>query len=88
MLSNGPFNETAWKRLPFDRSFARAEATVNAAKRKRIFYDMQEELWDEGGYIIWGFNDTIDAVSPKVRGVKPSKYYYLGGVDFKSFWAA
>ena len=88
LLSNGPFNETAWKRPPFDRSFARAEATVNASKRKRIFYDMQEELWNEGGYIIWGFNDTIDAVSPKVRGVKPSKYYYLGGVDFKSFWLA
>ena len=86
LRSDGPFNETAWKRPAFDKGFARAEATVDPAKRKQIYFDLQKELWDQGGYIIWGFNDTIDAVSPKVKGVKPSNYYYLGGVDFKSFW--
>jgi peptide/nickel transport system substrate-binding protein len=86
LRSDGPFNETVWKRPSFDKGFAKAEATVDPAKRKQIFFDLQKEQYDEGGYIIWGFNNTIDATNPKVKGVKPSNYYYLGGVDFKSYW--
>ena len=86
LLSTGPYNETAWKKPEFDKAFFQAEATQDEAKRQQIFNSLQEQLWNDGGYIIWGQNNTIDATLPNVHGVNPSKYYLLGGCDFKSFW--
>ena len=86
LTSKAPYNETDWKRPAFDKEFARAEATLDPVRRQQIFDDLQVELWNEGGYIIWGNNDTVDATSADVEGMVPSKYYPLGGCDFKSLW--
>jgi peptide/nickel transport system substrate-binding protein len=84
--STAPFNETAWHRPAWDKGFNQAEATQDPAKRQQIFDDLQLELWNEGGYISWGDNYTLDATSPKVQGMVPNKWYLLGGCDFKSVW--
>lgn len=86
LLTTSPYNETAWKRPAFDKAFKQAEATQDPAKRQQILNELQQQLWNEGGYIIWGQNDTIDATRPNVHGVLPSRYYLLGGCDFKSYW--
>ena len=46
-------------------------------------------LWERGGYMIWGFFPTLDAVSSKVNGVVPNRssgYQNLGGFEFKDHW--
>jgi peptide/nickel transport system substrate-binding protein len=86
LRSTSPYNETAWFRPSFDKAFAQAEATLDPVKRQQIFDDLQVELWNEGGYIIWGNNDTVDGIAASVQGMVPSKYYPLGGCDFKSVW--
>lgn len=84
--STAPYNETAWHRPAWDAGFNKAEATLNPTARQQIFDDLQLELWNEGGYISWGDNYTIDATSPKVKGMVPNKWYLLGGCNFKDLW--
>jgi peptide/nickel transport system substrate-binding protein len=88
LLKGAAFNETAWSRPAFDREFAVARGTLNKARRRTLFFDLQKEVWNQGGYLIWGFNNWVDAVSAKVRGVVPSPVFALGWYDFKSFWLA
>jgi len=86
LRSDAPYNETAWKHPAFDKEFALAEATEDPKRRKQIFDDLQLDLWNKGGYIIWGNNDTVDATRANVHGMVPSEYYPLGGCNFKSLW--
>jgi peptide/nickel transport system substrate-binding protein len=66
---NAPYNETAWKRPDWDKRFFEAVGIVDEAKRYEIFYALQEELWNEGGYLIGAYGDTIYAGSSAVNGV-------------------
>ena len=47
---------------------------------------MQVIYWNEGGYIIPYFTPFIDAHSPKLHGVVPSKQVPLSNFGFKNFW--
>jgi peptide/nickel transport system substrate-binding protein len=87
-VSAAPFNETHWKRPAFDKLVAEAERTLNPAKRHQLWLEVQRELWNEGGFIIWGFIDNLDAVSAKVRGIKKSVARPLGRYDFTDTYLA
>jgi peptide/nickel transport system substrate-binding protein len=88
LLTGAAFNETGWARKSFDRKFAAARGTRDRKKRRQLFFELQSEVWNQGGYIIWGFNNWVDAISAKVHGVVPSPVFALGWYDFKSFWLA
>ena len=88
LLTGAAFNETAWARKAFDRRFALARGTRDKKRRRQLFFELQGEVWNQGGYIIWGFNNWVDAVSAKVQGVVPSPVFALGWYDFKRFWLA
>jgi peptide/nickel transport system substrate-binding protein len=88
LLSDAAFNETGWRREDFDRRFREARGTLDEGSREEQYFELQRELHEEGGYLIWGFNDWVDAVSPRVNGVKPSPIFALGWYDFKEFWLA
>jgi peptide/nickel transport system substrate-binding protein len=81
-----PFNETAWNNPAWDKAFFQAEATQDPVKRKQIFDDLQAQLYDNGGYISWGDNFTVDATASNLQGMVPNEWYLLGGCDFKSVW--
>jgi peptide/nickel transport system substrate-binding protein len=88
LLADAAFNETGWRRPDFDRRFREARGTLDEGSREEQYFELQQELYDEGGYLIWGFNDWVDAVSPRVNGVEPSPIFALGWYDFKEFWLA
>jgi peptide/nickel transport system substrate-binding protein len=88
LVSNAPYNETQWKRPAWDRQLLRAYAEPEEAARHEILVDLQQQLWDEGGYIIWGFPNTLDATSSKVKGIvgsviRPLQYYDFSGAYFE-----
>jgi peptide/nickel transport system substrate-binding protein len=85
-ISDAPYNETAWKKPEWDREFRIAQGTLNDDQRKSRYFDLQEVFWREGGYLVWGYYDLIDAVAPNVMGVTPRRTYSLGAFDFKSYW--
>jgi peptide/nickel transport system substrate-binding protein len=88
LLSDAPYNETHWKNPQFDKLFYQAQATLNAHLRNEMFHSLQKMIWSDGGYIIWGNPTTIDAASPKLKGIVPSPYYNLGRYNFKDYWIA
>ena len=42
----------------------------------------QEIEYEEGGLIIWGFRQQVDAYASNVQGLEPSKYLPLGQYKF------
>jgi peptide/nickel transport system substrate-binding protein len=89
LLKNSPYNETDWFVPSWDAAFRKAQGIVDRPKRLAAYKALQEPLWAKGGYIIWGFFPTLDAVSAKVHGVVPNRssgYQNLGGFEFKDHW--
>ena len=72
-LKVAPYNETHWNNAQFVSLYNQALRTVDRAKRCAIVHEMQKLEYDSGGYIVWGFYNLVDAYSPKVVGMKPSK---------------
>jgi peptide/nickel transport system substrate-binding protein len=87
-LAGSFYNESHFKDSAFAKTYSRAEATVDRAKRQRLFDDLQEIIWQKGGYIIWGFFNFTDAVSPRLQGVVPHAYFNLGAFQFRTWWFA
>ncbi|GJF34677.1 ABC transporter substrate-binding protein [Kitasatospora sp. NE20-6] len=69
LLTKSTTNATHWKQPDFDDLYTQAQSTRDLAQRTAIYQRMQRRLYDEGGFLIWGFADWIVATAPKVRGV-------------------
>ena len=41
---------------------------TDETKRKALIQQMQQEEYDDGGNIIWGFNNLLDAYANYVKG--------------------
>lgn len=72
-LPNSAFNETHWNHPRFISLYEQALAAVDEALRCELIREMQQLEYDEGGHIIWGFKNLIDAHSTTVGGLKPDK---------------
>lgn len=89
LLKNSPYNETHWYNSQWAAQFLKAQGIVDDTKRIAAYKALQVPLWKEGGYIAWGFFETLDAASSKVHGIVPNNspdYQNLGGFDFKYHW--
>jgi peptide/nickel transport system substrate-binding protein len=52
----------------YAKLYYEAFKTVNPTLRKEIVLEMQRIQYDRGGYVVWGFLNTVDASSTKVKG--------------------
>ena len=75
------WNETHWKNDKWLALVKEAFVTVDEAKRNELIAAAETIEYDEGGLIVWGFNDQVDAYSKKLGGVVP----YKSGVPLASF---
>ncbi|MBI3900094.1 MAG: ABC transporter substrate-binding protein [Gammaproteobacteria bacterium] len=73
--SDAVWNETYWRRPDFDRLLETARAELDVA----MYYDLQQMVRDDGGEIIPMFNNTIDAVSSKIKGFVALPTYEMSG---------
>jgi peptide/nickel transport system substrate-binding protein len=80
------FNETHWHNAQFESLTTQARGTLDPAKRKQLYDDAQLILWNEGGYIIWGFYKNVDAYSAQVHGLHAADDRWLGAYDFRNVW--
>ena len=83
-LKGATYNETHFDNAKFAGLIQAAQKETDEAKRNTLLHDAQEIEYNEGGYIIWGFRNQIDAVSSKVQGLKSSIYQPLGSYNFKT----
>ncbi len=81
-LKSGTYNETHFDNPKFNALIASAQKETDEAKRTTLLQDAQEIEYNEGGFIIWGFRRSVDGISSKVKGIKPSRYQSLGAYKF------
>ena len=85
---SAPYNETHWFNEQFDGITNQARRTLDSKKRHALWVEAQTMLHDDGGYIIWGFLNTLDAYSAKVHGLVPSVARPLGWYTFTNVYLA
>jgi len=84
--SKASYNEQHFDDPQFDALWKKARATINITKRKAMYAQLQKILWNQGGYIVWGFQDFTDAYSAKTHGWQCSPSRPLGFYGFKRVW--
>ncbi len=80
--SDAPWNEGQWKNEKFDQLLVASQSETDYAKRKALYCDMQQLIYDTGGTIIPSFSNLIDGISEKVKGLIPVPLSGLGGLKF------
>lgn len=89
LMDNSPFNETNWASEKTNDIVKRIQAETNPEKRKKIIQEGQKQQYDEGGYIIWGFANQVDAYQKYVGGLKEDATGIpLSGFRFRDVWIA
>jgi peptide/nickel transport system substrate-binding protein len=73
MLPASPYNETHNDNPQYTSLYRQALATADAGLRRELIHRMQQIDFDQGGYIIPAFTDTLDAYSTKITGYGPSR---------------
>jgi len=77
--SDAPWNDTYFQNAHFDELLSMVKVEVDPAKRKQLYWDLQEILHNEAGAGIFSFIDTIDGYSTKVKGTRPDGVRELMG---------
>lgn len=87
--ADSPFNETHWDDPEFTAKANEARTLVDEEQRAELIYELQRELYDEGGYIIWGFANQVDAYQDYVVGLtRHPGGMPLGQAMFENVWIA
>ena len=86
LLADSPYNETVWNRPDWEAAFREAQGIIDGDARAAALQELQVPLYEEGGYVIWGFSALIDAASPRIKGIVPSGVFNLAHYDFKEWW--
>lgn len=80
-FTSSPYNETHWDNKAWSDLVNKASATVDMTSRCALIEKAQQIEFDDGGYIIWGFPNSVDAYSAAVQGFSPDK----SGIPLTSF---
>jgi peptide/nickel transport system substrate-binding protein len=72
-MPDSAYNETHWADPTFIDLIKKARQTVDEDKRCQLVKAAQKIEYDSGGYIIWGFNNQVDAYRATVNGFTPDK---------------
>jgi len=69
LLTTSTTNNTQWRRPDFDKLYYDAQATTDEKQRADLYLRMQQQLFNEGGFLWWGVSDWIVASVPSVQGI-------------------
>jgi peptide/nickel transport system substrate-binding protein len=85
-LPTSPFQETHFNDPKYTSLYYQANKTQNASVRKEIEYEMQMIDFNQGGYIIPCFVDSLDAYSSNLTGFQTGKVGEpLGNFNFEDY---
>jgi len=83
--SDAPWNESQYKSAKFDKMMTEARGTLDQAKRKEIYGEMQVMIAEEAGTAIPVFISNVDAISSKLKGLEPSPLGGMMGYAFAEY---
>jgi peptide/nickel transport system substrate-binding protein len=84
LWSKGPWPETQWKDPEFDKIFLEAQGATSPETKRSLYFDLQERVYNDGGYLYWADGQWVEGYGSNVRGVSERTYYPLGAYDFRS----
>ena len=74
-IADGPgasaVNVTHFNDPRFNALYLQASKQLDLKKRTPIIHEMQRIQYDRGGYLIWSFQNGVDAYSTKLGGIQP-----------------
>jgi len=89
-IPGAPFNDTHWGQqgggAAAIRLIQQAIATTDESRAQELWNEVQKQQFDQGGNIIWGWQDNTDLVGKNVRGVKTTAANYLDNFNFLNAW--
>lgn len=86
VTGDGVYNDTHWNDPDFAAKLQQALSEMDDAARKELWHGLQETLYNEGGYLIPAFADSLSAHVPGLHGLKPNPYFPFGGWLFNELW--
>lgn len=88
LLTGSQQNASAWKREDFDKDFLEAQSIVDEEERTRRYGALQRRIRDEGGLLLWGHPEWLNAVSSRLHGVKAARPNTVDWARFDKVWLA
>ncbi len=86
LTTSAVWNETHFRRSSYDELIAKAIGAPNEEAATELWHEVQQVQYDEGGYIGWANQNTVDAAATYVQGVVPSAFFNLGGWNYRDVW--
>lgn len=80
------WNETHFKTASFDALVRKATGAKTVAEATSLWLQVQKIQYERGGYIGWANQNIVDAASNKIKGMKPSAFFNLGGWNYRDVW--
>lgn len=88
LTAGAPYNETHWQNPKFQAIYTSLLAEFSQTRQQALFNELQQMLWNDGGYLIWGFYPQLDGLSKKIRGAVANPRLPLGNYDFRDWYFA
>ena len=85
-MGGASWNDTFWKNDRFDKLLIEARAETNQAKRREMYYEMQQIVRDKGGVVVPMFANYVFGTSDKVAHGTMAGNWDLDGDKFHERW--
>jgi peptide/nickel transport system substrate-binding protein len=80
--STAPWNESGWRNATFDKLLLEARGSTDEDRRRAIYGEMQRMVHAQAGIGIPLFISTLDAYSPRLKGLSPMPTGGMMGYEF------
>ena len=81
-----PWNDSHWKNDRFNELLKSARAELDEAKRRAMYYEMQQIVRDDGGVMVLAFASDLMAASDKIRFGELAANWELDGMKCAERW--
>lgn len=83
--SDAPWNESQYKSPAFDKMLLEARGSLDQAKRRTIYDEMQVMVAEQAGTVIPAYLSNVDAITGKLKGLEPSPLGGMMGYAFAEY---
>ncbi|GMA41279.1 ABC transporter substrate-binding protein [Mobilicoccus caccae] len=84
-LKGSPYNETHFDHPRFTELIRSAFRETDEERRRRLVQDAQRIEYEEGGFLIWAFQNQVDAYSTSLAEVQPAVEQPVSSYRFNLF---
>ncbi len=71
--AENPYNYGGWYPPEFAQRVEQARTTLERSSQQQRLNQLQQQLWEEGPYLLWGYRDQLSAMREGFSGVELSQ---------------